>query len=87
MLLRGYGVEESASKALKWYKLAAEQGNRSANRELGLLYVEGNGVAMDRELGTRYIAKAASMGDEASKKWLDENCPKKPQWLLDMKAT
>jgi hypothetical protein len=87
MLLRGYGVEESASKALKWYKLAAEQGNRSANRELGLLYVEGNGVAMDRELGTRYIAKAASMGDEASKKWLDENCPKKPQWLLDMRAS
>jgi len=86
MLLRGYGVEESPSKALKWYKLSAEQGNRSANRELGLLYAEGNGVGMDRELGMRYIAKAASMGDEASKKWLDENCPKKPQWLLEMRS-
>jgi TPR repeat protein len=85
MLLRGYGVEESPSKALKWCKLAAEQGNRSANRELGLLYVEGNGVDMDRELGMRYIAKAASMGDDASQKWLDENCPKKPKWLLDMR--
>ena len=86
MLLNGYGVEESASKAEKWFKLAADQGNRSANRELGLLYVEGNGVSFDRELGMRYIAKAASMGDDASQKWLDENCPKKPQWLLDMRS-
>jgi TPR repeat protein len=86
MLLNGYGVEESASKALKWFKLAANQDNRSANRELGLLYVEGNGVTRDRDLGMRYLAKAASMGDEASQKWLDENCPKKPQWLLDMRA-
>ena len=84
MLLNGYGVEENPRRAFKWVKEAADQGLAGANRELGMMYVEGKGVDMDRDVGMRYLATAASMGDKSAKQWLSENCPKKPQWLIDM---
>jgi TPR repeat protein len=49
-----------------------------------MMYVEGKGVDLDREVGMRYLATAASMGDKSAQQWLNENCPKKPQWLIDM---
>ncbi len=84
MLLNGYGVEENPRRAFKWVKEAADQGLAGANRELGMMYVEGKGVDLDREVGMRYLATAASMGDKSAQQWLHENCPKKPQWLIDM---
>ena len=49
-----------------------------------MMYVEGKGVDMHRDIGMRYLATAASIGDKSAKQWLSENCLKKPQWLIDM---
>ena len=84
MLLYGYGVTQNATQAAKWLKQSAAQNNRSAMRELGELYAQGNGVQQDTAEAQRLMACAASMGDSDAQKWLDENCPKKPEWLKQL---
>ena len=84
MLLAGHGVTQNASQAFKWFKQSAAQNNRSAMRELGELYAQGNGVQQDTAEAQRLMACAASMGDSDAQKWLDENCPEKPEWLKQL---
>jgi len=43
----GYIVARDSTEAVRWYKLAAEQGNASAQRRLGEIYSQGLGVAQD----------------------------------------
>jgi len=42
----GHGVPQNDKTAVKWYTLAAEQGNVSAQYNLGVMYLRGNGVGM-----------------------------------------
>jgi TPR repeat protein len=43
-LVVGDGVPKNSAEAAKWYRLAAEQGNVSAQFDLGVLYLNGDGV-------------------------------------------
>ena len=43
----GYGVPEDDVQAVKWYTLAAEQGNPYSQSDLGYMYSRGHGVAVD----------------------------------------
>ena len=47
MYEKGRGFPEDDKEAVKWYKLAAEQRNASAQYNLGLMYAEGEGVPQD----------------------------------------
>ncbi len=48
---------QDISKAIKWYKLAADQGDSKANYNLGYLYEHGEGVEKDyNEALGRYMA-------------------------------
>lgn len=46
---KGLGVPQDYEEAVKWYRLAAEQGNADAQLSLGFMYDEGLGVPWDSE--------------------------------------
>jgi TPR repeat protein len=43
----GYGVKQDYAEAIKWYRLAAEAGDRLAQKDLGEMYYNGQGVPQD----------------------------------------
>ncbi len=47
MYTNGEGVTQDYQKALKWYRLAAEQGHADAQNNLGVMYSYGDGVPQD----------------------------------------
>jgi TPR repeat protein len=47
MYEKGDGVPQHYNTALKWHRLAAEQGNASAQNSLGFMYANGGGVLQD----------------------------------------
>ncbi len=58
----GRGVARSYPEALKWYRLAAEQGHAEAALNVGLMYQEGHGVRRDRAAALRWLQRAAEAG-------------------------
>ena len=47
MYYKGEGVPHDYEAAVKWYTLAAEQGNSNAQNNLGLMFANGQGVPED----------------------------------------
>jgi TPR repeat protein len=47
MYVNGEGVPKDAAQAVNWYRKSAEQGNASAQFNLGLMCFLGDGVAKD----------------------------------------
>ena len=43
----GKGVARDYAEAVKWYRLAAEQGDATGQINLGAMYYQGRGVAQD----------------------------------------
>ena len=52
--------------AFKYYEALTEFDNTRAMYNLGLLYIYGLGVSLDRDKGIEWITKAANMGDEVA---------------------
>ena len=50
MYYKGLGVVQDYHDAFKWTKMAADQGNASAQYNLGLMYDEGKGVRQDYKM-------------------------------------
>ena len=65
---QGYGVEQSHTEAVKWYRKAAEQGYAMAQLSLGESYYNGEGVEEDRTEAVKWFRKAAEQGNELAKK-------------------
>jgi hypothetical protein len=63
------------------------QDNTLGLRELGLLLDAGKGVTRNREEAMHLLAKAASLGDDKAQKWIDTNCPDKPDWLKALRQS
>jgi TPR repeat protein/serine/threonine protein kinase len=59
----GDGVTQSDTEALRWWRLAAEQGDAWAQSHLGLMYVEGRGVGQSDTEAVRWLSLAAQQGD------------------------
>ena len=51
---------------MEWYRKAAEQGNISAQVNLGLMYDEGRGVPKNFMAATKWFRKAAEQGDASA---------------------
>jgi TPR repeat protein len=47
MYLDGDGVPENDAEAVRWYRLAADQGHADAQYNLGVRYANGQGVPQD----------------------------------------
>jgi hypothetical protein len=63
----GDGVLKDASKAIEWYRRAAEGGDASAQALLGSFYRSGEGVPADLITAYCWSALAAAQGDSSGK--------------------
>jgi S1-C subfamily serine protease len=64
MYEKGRGVSQDYKSALKWYRLAAEQGDADAQYNLGVMYGTGQGVIQDNVYAHMWWNIAASSGDK-----------------------
>ena len=66
MYNKGEGVAQDYREAVKWFHLAAEQGNAGAQGHLGVKYANGQGVPQDflRAYMWSNLAAAALSGNE-----------------------
>lgn len=56
-------MPQDAAEAVRWYRLAAEQGVVEAQYNLGLMYDNGTGVPQDSAEAARFYRLAAEQGD------------------------
>lgn len=63
----GNGVPEDDKEAVRWYRLAAEQGYASAQYNLGLMYFKGEGVPEDKVQAFAWANIAGANGSDVSK--------------------
>jgi TPR repeat protein len=56
------GIEQDKTEAVKWFRLAAEQGLDRAEYNLALCYLSGDGVAKDPSEAFRWQSRAAAQG-------------------------
>ena len=62
MYADGEGVLKNDMKAVRWYRLAAEQGYSEAQLNLGIMYAAGEGVPEDSVIGYAWLNIAAAQG-------------------------
>ena len=58
----GKGVTQSYQEAVKWYRLAAAQGDARAQNSLGYMYLNGQGVAQSYQEAVKWYKLAAAQG-------------------------
>ncbi len=58
----GFGVPQNFRRAIKWYKLSAEQGNADAQFALGMLYSYEASIPKDYPQTLKWITLAAEQG-------------------------
>ena len=63
MYATGRGVPEDDAEAVRWYRLAAEQGYAGAQNNLGIMYATGRGVPEDDAEAVRWYRMAAEQGE------------------------
>ena len=64
MYANGEGVPEDPREAVRWYRLAAEQGYATAQSQLGTMYANGEGVPEDLVLAYMWYNLSAAQGNE-----------------------
>ena len=68
MYANGEGVPKDAAEAVRWYRLAAEQGNAIAQSNLGFRYANGEGVPEDDVTAYAWLNIAAAQGQSRANK-------------------
>ena len=63
----GNGVDQNYSEAIKWYRMAADQGDARAQKNLGIMYYKGQGVDQSNNNALRWLYKSAKQGNEDAK--------------------
>jgi uncharacterized protein len=63
MYQNGDGVIKDAVKAVKWFRLAAEQGDANAQYNLGTKYDQGDGVAQNYVKAIKWWLLSAKQGN------------------------
>ena len=58
----GRGVPQDDAEAVRWYRLAADQGLADAQFSLGVMYTPGRGVPQDDAEAVRWYRLAADQG-------------------------
>ncbi len=62
MYENGRGVAQDYAEAVRWYRMAAEQGNAIAQLNLGLGYAKGQGVPQDFATAHMWLNIAGANG-------------------------
>lgn len=66
MFKLGLGTEVDMAKAIDYFKLAADLGNRNARRTMALEYISGENIEQDIEKGIEMLTELAGSGDTMS---------------------
>ena len=66
----GRSVPQDDAEAVRWYRLAAEQGNALAQFNLGVMYFAGRGVPQDHAEAVRWYRLGAEQGIAAAQFFL-----------------
>ena len=72
MYKNGNGVAQDYAEAVRWYRLAAEQGFANAQNNLGVTYETGQGVLQNNILSHMWYNIASENGYKKSSEWRDE---------------
>ena len=67
MYEKGQGVLGDYREAVKWYRKAAEQGDASAQNNLGVMYADGAGVLQDYVTAYAWANVAEANGNDVKK--------------------
>ena len=68
-------MPQDYAEAMKWFRLAADQGNAAAQNNLGVLYEEGQGVPQDYAVAMKWFSLSAAQGFQDAVKARDEIMP------------
>ena len=68
---KGRGVPQDYAQAVKWYRLAADQGHAEAQRDLGVMYFYERGIPQDDVQAHMWFNLAAAQGQVQSAKARD----------------
>lgn len=71
MYNNGQGVAQDNAEAVRWYQLAAAQGDTSAQSNLGFMYAEGLGVAQDYVTAHIWFNIGSANGHERGSEFRD----------------
>lgn len=63
MYAQGLNVPQDEEEAVRWYRLAADQGYVLAQFNLGWMYANGRGVSKNNEEAERWYRRAADQGN------------------------
>ena len=66
MFKHGRGVVQDLKEAANWVRLAADQGDASAQYALGVMYHYGRGVVQDHKEAAKWFRLVAAQGDADS---------------------
>ena len=72
MYTNGKGVKQDHNMAIKYCKLAADQGDANALSKLGVMYRYGQGVKQDHSMAIKYYKLAAEQGLEQANSLLQQ---------------
>jgi len=70
--LIGRDMERDEAEAVKWFRLAADNGHAQSQEELGRMYEFGRGVSKDIAEATKWYSRAENQGRGAAKERLNE---------------
>ena len=73
MYLDGDGVPQNDAEAVRWYRLAADQGHADAQYNLGVRYANGRGVPQDDVQAHMWYNLAASRSTGEDRELAVEN--------------
>ena len=62
MYYNGISVSQDYQEALKWFRLAANQGYAGAQSSIGVMYAKGEGVSQNYEEALKWFRLAAEQG-------------------------
>ena len=63
-------MNQDYAEAMRWYRLAADQGHATAQLKIGLLYASGKGVPLDVAEALRWLRKAEMNGSAPARDWI-----------------
>ncbi len=69
----GYHVKADHAEAAKWFRIAADKGQRDVMTDLGIMYWSGDGVERSEKTAIHYWRKALNAGDARAEEKLRAN--------------
>ena len=63
MYHEGNGVSQDYAQAVRWFRMAAEQGHPRGQNNLGIAYINGDGVSVNLVNAESWIRRSAEQGD------------------------